>query len=75
MMLPLFAGLRVGRRLGRPRTRPTVFWPTRYSSHAIRAHLRARGIGSVVPEPDDQKAHRRRRGSSGGRPVSYDKNR
>jgi transposase len=37
-------------------------------------HLRARGIGSVIPEPDDQKAHRRRRGSSGGRPVSDDKN-
>jgi hypothetical protein len=35
--------------------------------------LRARGIGSVIPEPDDQKASRRR-GSSGGRPVSYDKN-
>jgi len=28
----------------------------------------------VIPEPDDQRAHRRRRGSSGGRPVSYDKN-
>jgi transposase len=28
----------------------------------------------VIPEPDDQKAHRRRCGSSGGRPVSYDKN-
>ena len=28
----------------------------------------------MIPKPDDQKAHRRRRGSSGGRPVSYDKN-
>jgi transposase len=28
----------------------------------------------VIPEPDDQKTHRRRCGSSGGRPVSYDKN-
>ena len=28
----------------------------------------------MIPEPDDQKAHRRRRGSCGGRQVSYDKN-
>ncbi len=40
---------------------------------AIRAHLRTRGIGSVIPEPDDQKAHRKRIGSSGGRPVTYDR--
>jgi transposase len=74
MMLPLLAGLRVGRPLGRPRTRPDrVLADKAYSSRAIRAHLRARGIGSVIPEPNDQKAHRRRRGSSGGRPVSYDK--
>ena len=45
-----------------------------YSSRAIRAHLRARGIGSVIPEPDDHKAHRKRRGSLGGRPVTYDRN-
>lgn len=44
-----------------------------YSSRAIRAHLRTRGIGSVIPEPDDQKAHRKRVGSSGGRPVTYDR--
>ena len=43
-----------------------------YSSRAIRAHLRARGITRVIPEPDDQRAHRPRRGSAGGRPVSYD---
>jgi transposase len=75
MMLPLLAGLRVGRPLGRPRTRPDrVLADKAYSLRAIRAHLRARGIGSVIPVPDDQKAHRRRRGSSGGRAVSYDKN-
>jgi hypothetical protein len=43
-------------------------------ARAIRAHLRARGIGSVIPEPDDQKAHRKRRGSRGGRPVSHVRN-
>lgn len=75
MMLPLLAGLRVGRPLGRPRTRPDrVLADKAYSSRAIRTHLRARGIGSVIPEPDDQKAHRKRRGSRGGRPVTYDRN-
>lgn len=43
-----------------------------YSSRAIRAHLRRRGIISVIPEPADQQGHRKRRGSRGGRPVSYD---
>lgn len=58
---------------GRPRTRPDrVRGDKAYSSRAIRAHLRGRGIGAVIPEPDDQKGHRNRRGSRGGRPVSYD---
>ncbi len=43
-----------------------------YSSRAIRGHLRSRGIKAVIPEPDDQKGHRRRRGSHGGRPVELD---
>lgn len=43
-----------------------------YSSRAIRSHLRDRSITSVIPEPDDQKCHRQRRGGRGGRPVSYD---
>ena len=43
-----------------------------YSSRAIRTHLRRRGIVAVIPEPDDQKGHRKRRGARGGRPVSYD---
>ena len=43
-----------------------------YSSRAIRAHLRTRGIGSVIPEPDHM-AHRERIGSSGGRPMTYDR--
>jgi transposase len=43
-----------------------------YSSRAIRTHLRSRGITAVIPEPDDQKGHRKRRGSRGGRPVALD---
>ena len=58
---------------GRPRTRPDrIRGDKAYSSRSIRAHLRGRGIGTVIPEPDDQKGHRKRRGSRGGRPVSYD---
>lgn len=72
MMLPLLAQIRVARPVGRPRTTPVaVLADKAYSSRAIRTHLRGRGIVSVIPEPDDQKAHRKRRGSTGGRPVSY----
>ena len=73
MMLPLLAQIRVARPIGRPRTRPdAVLADKAYSSRTIRAHLRGRGIVAVIPEPSDQQAHRKRRGSRGGRPVSYD---
>ncbi|MCT1879328.1 IS5 family transposase [Kocuria rhizophila] len=73
MLLPLLNELRVARASGRPRTRPDALRGDKaYSSRAIRAHLRSRGIKAVIPEPDDQKGHRRRRGSRGGRPVSLD---
>jgi hypothetical protein len=75
-MLPFVLGaIRVPRPgVGRARTRPDrVLADKAYSSRAIRAHLRTRGIGSVIPEPDDQKAHRKRIGSFGGRPVTYDR--
>lgn len=72
MFLPLMAQLRVGRDAGRPRTRPDAVRADKaYSSRAIRAHLRSRGRKAVIPEPDDQKGHRKRRGLRGGRPVSY----
>lgn len=73
MFLPLMSHLRVGREIGRPRTRPgAVRGDKAYSSRAIRSHLRDRGIKAVTPEPDDQKGHRKRRGSRGGRPVALD---
>ena len=50
-----------------------VCWGTRPTPHrAHRAHLRARGVLTVIPEPADQIGHRRRRGSRGGRPVNFD---
>ena len=62
--------------VGRPRTRPDyVLGDKGYSSRANRALLRRRGIGHTIPEPSDQQGHRRRRGSAGGRPVGFDKNR
>lgn len=73
MFLPLMHQLRVTRASGRPRTRPdAVRGDKAYSSRAIRTHLRGRGIKAVIPEPSDQKGHRKRRGSRGGRPVGLD---
>jgi len=39
------------------------------SSRANRVLLRRRKISHTIPEPRDQQANRRRRGSRGGRPV------
>lgn len=59
---------------GRPRRRPDRAMADKaYSSKAIRSYLRAHGIQAVIPEKDDQKANRKRKGSTGGRPVTYDK--
>ncbi len=43
-----------------------------YSSAANRAYLRKRGITAVIPVKEDQKKHRRGRGSAGGRPPAFD---
>lgn len=76
MCLPLLSEIRVPRldsERGRPRTRPDrVLADKAYSSRAIRMELRRRGIVAVIPEPPDQQGHRKRRGSRGGRPASYD---
>jgi transposase len=73
MLLPLLTELRIARPVGRPRTRPDrVRGDKAYSSRAIPHHLRSRSIEAVIPEPRDQQGHRKRRGSRGGRPVSYD---
>lgn len=73
-LIPLLEQLKVARPAGRPRTRPdAVRGDKAYSSRAIRTHLRERGIRAVIPEPSDQAGHRQRRGSRGGRPVTYDR--
>jgi transposase len=43
-----------------------------YSARRIRAELRRRRIRTVIAEPADQQANRRRRGSAGGRPPAFD---
>jgi transposase len=71
---PLMAALRIARSgRGRARTRPgRVLGDKAYSSSAIRAHLRRRGIKATIPQPSDQVRNRLRRGSGGGRPPVFD---
>ncbi|MGW2492861.1 IS5 family transposase [Streptomyces sp. NPDC001606] len=58
---------------GRPRVRPDhVLGDKGYSSKAIRAWLRRRGIAHTIPERADQVRNRARRGSRGGRPPAFD---
>jgi transposase len=77
MFAPLMAALRVARTgPGRPRTCPDYLVADKgYSSRANRALLRHRGIAHTIPEPRDQAANRCRKGSAGGRPVGFDRDR
>jgi predicted metal-dependent phosphoesterase TrpH len=65
--------IRVPGPTGRPRTRPDAVTADKaYSSKANRAYLRRRRITAVIPEKADQQANRKKKGSAGGRPVSFD---
>jgi transposase len=44
-----------------------------YSSRVNRSYLRKRGIKATIAIPSDQLAHRRNRGSGGGRPPAFDR--
>lgn len=73
--IPVLAGIRVPRLTGggRPRTRPDrVLADKAYTSKANRAHLRKRGIKATIPSKVDQDAHRKAKGSKGGRPPAFD---
>jgi transposase len=72
--IPVLEGIRVPRLgRGRPRTRPDrALADKAYSSKANRAYLRRRGIRATIPIKDDQAAHRRNKGSRGGRPPRFD---
>src|SRR3954467_8363612 len=71
------AGLGVARPgAGRARTRPDYLVADKgYSSKGNRGLLRARRIGHTIPEKADQAAYRRRKGSAGGRPPAFDRDR
>jgi transposase len=72
--IPVLDTLRVPRiGPGRPRTRPDrVLADKAYSSRANRVYLRDRKIAATIPVKLDQQAHRRARGSAGGRPPVFD---
>ncbi|GAA2116667.1 hypothetical protein GCM10009802_17250 [Streptomyces synnematoformans] len=74
MFAAVLAGLRIRRRgPGRPRSRPDrVRGDKAYSSRDNRRYLRRRGIKATLVQPDDQRAHRERRGRTGGRPPAFD---
>jgi transposase len=58
---------------GRPRRRPgRAMADKAYSSAGNRAYLRNHHIRAVIPVKEDQKANRRNRGRSGGRPPAFD---
>ncbi|GLZ43811.1 IS5 family transposase [Actinokineospora sp. NBRC 105648] len=72
--VPVLAGIGVPRPAGgRPRTRPDrVLADKAYTSKANRAYLRRRGIRATIPSKADQDAHRKAKGSKGGRPPAFD---
>jgi transposase len=72
--VPVLQAIRVPRPDGgRPRTRPDrVIADKAYTSKANRAYLRRRGIKATIPSKVDQDAHRRAKGSKGGRPPAFD---
>ena len=58
---------------GRPRTRPDrVLADKAYSAKANREHLRRRKIAATIPVKVDQQAHRKAKGSAGGRPPVFE---
>jgi transposase len=72
--VPVLEKIRVARPGGgRPRTRPDrVLADKAYTSKANRAYLRRRAIKACIPSKVDQDAHRRQKGSKGGRPPAFD---
>ena len=73
-MVPVIEKIRVPSTCrGRPRRRPKrVLADKTYSSRANRKYLSSRGIKATISQPRDQVAHRKRRGSAGGRPPAFD---
>jgi transposase len=73
--IPVLRRIRVTRLgVGRPRTSPEVVLADKaYTSRGNRRYLRSRGIKACIPSKKDQDAHRKAKGSRGGRPPAFDK--
>lgn len=73
-LLPLLDGIHVNRvGPGRARMRPdAVIADKAYSHPSTRRGMRKRGIRFVSPQRSDQIAHRKAKGSLGGRPPAFD---
>jgi transposase len=74
-LLPLLDAISVRTApVGRPRKRPDHLVADKAYSHPpTRRALRARRIPHSIPERSDQRVHRTRRGSAGGRPPAFDR--
>lgn len=73
VLIPLLKRLRVPGTVGRPRTRPDELRADRaYASKAVRRYLREHKITATIPEKKDVIAARKRKGSKGGRPPTFD---
>lgn len=76
-MEPVLDKIRVPRTgPGRPRKKPDSLAADKaYSNGPCRHILRRRGIRHTIPEKTDSQVARRRKGSHGGRPPGFDKQR
>ncbi|NJP35949.1 IS5 family transposase, partial [Micromonospora thermarum] len=73
--IPVLRRIRVTRLgVGRPRTCPDqVLADKAYTSRGNRTYLRKRGIKACIPSKKDQDAHRKAKGTRGGRPPKFDR--
>ena len=72
--IPVLRRIRVSRLgLGRARGQPVLVLADRaYTSRGNRRrYLRSRGIKACIPSKSDQDAHRKTKGSRGGRPPTF----
>jgi transposase len=72
--IPVLRRIRVSRvGVGRARSRQVLVLADKaYTSRANRRYLRSRGIKACIPSKSDQDAHRKAKGSRGGRPPKFD---
>jgi transposase len=73
--IPVLRRIRVTRLgVGRPRSCPDLVLADKaYTSRGNRRYLRSRGIKACIPSKKDQDAHRKAKGSKGGRPPAFDR--